>query len=156
MGREFPKPPTCLGCPAFSLGISYTTPKGPRNARIATIGQGPGEEEARLGKPFVGKSGYLLDRWYRLAGVDPKEVYTDNVVRCRLVITDKDGVPVPSKYGGLQNRTPTMKEMRYCWGEDLKKVKPSVVFACGIPASTMLLGRKGRVGMIGNVFEGEL
>jgi DNA polymerase len=160
VAKEFSKPLTCLECPAYSLGISYTTPRGPKDAEIALIGQGPGEEEARLGKPFVGKSGWMISKWLRAAKVVERLVYIDNVVRCRLVITNKDGEPIPGKTGGLQNRTPTMAEMRYCWGVhglvDLKKVKPKVVLTAGVPATTMLLGRKGRVGMIGNVFEVEL
>ena len=157
---KFPKPLTCKDCPAYSLGIAYVPPRGPKPAKIALIGQGPGEEEARLGKPFIGKSGYLISQWLKAAGVVEREVWIDNVVRCRLVVTRKDGTPVPGPSGGLQNRTPSMKEMKYCWDchgvKDLEVVKPMVVFSAGVPATTMLLGKRGRVGMIGNVFEVEV
>lgn len=160
MAREFPKPLTCLECPAYSLGISYVRPRGPKDATLAIIGQGPGEEEARLGKPFIGKSGYLISAWLRASNVVERDVWIDNVVRCRLVVTDKEGKPVPGPSGGLQNRTPTAKEMKYCWATyglpALKEVNPRVVFPAGIPAMTMVLGRRGKLGMIGNVFEVEI
>lgn len=160
MAREFPKPLTCRDCPAFDLGISYVLPRGPKSATLAIIGQGPGEEEARLGKPFIGKSGYLISQWLRAAVVPEREVWIDNVVRCRLVVTDKDGVPIPGPSGGLQNRAPLAKEMKYCWGVHglpmLREVDPIVVFPAGVPAMTMVLGKRGKLGMIGNVFEVEL
>lgn len=53
--------------------------RGPHDARIAIIGESPGRNEDTQGKPFVGASGHLMERWMRDAGIDPASCYYDNV-----------------------------------------------------------------------------
>lgn len=55
----------------------------PGEARAVIVGEAPGREEAAQGVPFVGKSGQLLRAVLRSVGLDPKEVYFTNVVKCR-------------------------------------------------------------------------
>ena len=159
-----PHPPSCNDCPASQKGIGYVPSRGPSSASIAVIGQGPGEDEARVGRPFVGKSGGLLSLWVKKAGLVERDLHIDNVVRCQLVVRNKAGDIVLGGTGKPQNRTPTAAEMRYCWEvhgkprllEVLGKAENPVALACGVPAMTMLLGRKGNANLAGNVFEVEI
>jgi DNA polymerase len=144
-----PKPSSCTGCPAQPWGLSYVRPKGPRSAALAFIGQGPGKREAYTGIPFVGPSGTMLDGWCRNAGVDPRQCYFDNIVRCWL---PNHKNPVPTG-----NRSPTVAEVQFCWLRHgrpaLVAVNPTLAFAVGVPSASTLLGRKATAGMAGNVFE---
>ena len=47
------------------------------------IGEGPGEEEDRQGKPFVGRAGQLLTKMLESVGITRDEVYICNIVKCR-------------------------------------------------------------------------
>lgn len=57
--------------------------EGNPNARLMFIGEGPGQEEDRLGRPFVGRSGELLTRMIHAIGIERSEVYICNIVKCR-------------------------------------------------------------------------
>ena len=58
--------------------------EGDAHAGLMVIGEGPGREEDRQGRPFVGRSGQLLDRLLlEEAGLQRHEVYIANVVKCR-------------------------------------------------------------------------
>ena len=52
----------------------------PHTASIMVIGEAPGQQEVRAGKPFVGPSGQVLRGWLGMAGIDPSEVYFTNVL----------------------------------------------------------------------------
>jgi uracil-DNA glycosylase len=104
-------------------------------ARLMVIGEGPGETEDELGRPFVGRAGQLLDRM--LAAIDlPREaVYICNTVKCRPT------VPGPN---GSRNRAPEPSEMENCrpfLDEQIEIVAPSVILALGAPAAKSFLGR---------------
>jgi len=58
-------------------------PTGPKDAKIAIIGEAPGAMEERLGEPFVGQSGSLLTRLLASVGIQRSEVYITNVVKER-------------------------------------------------------------------------
>ena len=72
--------------------------RGAPTAKIMIIGEAPGRDEDRHGKPFVGRSGQLLDRMMGAIGLDESGFYVTNVVNWR-----------PEK-----NRTPTQAEIRLC------------------------------------------
>ena len=56
---------------------------GNPSARLMFIGEGPGEEEDRLGESFVGRAGKLLDRMIAAIGLSREQVYIANIVKCR-------------------------------------------------------------------------
>jgi uracil-DNA glycosylase family 4 len=92
--------------------------EGPRNAEIMLIGQNPGSEEAKRGKPFVGKSGKYLDTVLKKNNVDRSKLYITNVV--------KETTP--------GNRKPTAQETRYWMPyllEEIRQVKPKIVVLMG-------------------------
>ena len=56
---------------------------GNKNARIMIIGEGPGADEDRLGEPFVGRAGKLMNMAFLTVGIKREEVYIANIVKCR-------------------------------------------------------------------------
>lgn len=56
---------------------------GNANPRIMILGEAPGAKEDELGKPFIGRSGQLLDKALEYAGIHRHEVYVTNSVKCR-------------------------------------------------------------------------
>jgi uracil-DNA glycosylase family 4 len=128
---------------------------GPLDARLMFIGEAPGKDEDREGKPFVGRhprqAGTVLDE--RLAAIDvPRdEVYITNLVKCRPTKFQSGRAPV--------NRRPSGDEIRACtaWLEhELKLVDPKLIVSLGVPATTGVLGRKVTMKHLhGRLIEGE-
>ena len=77
--------------------------EGPLGARLAIVGEAPGEQEARAGRPFVGRAGRLLDQLLESAGIERSGVYVTNTVKLR---------PTVEKGGRLKNRPPRVGEIR--------------------------------------------
>lgn len=76
----------CLSCRRCSLregARQVVFGEGSPCARIMFIGEGPGEEEDRLGRPFVGAAGSLLDRILAASNLKREDIYIANVVKCR-------------------------------------------------------------------------
>jgi DNA polymerase len=101
--------------------------RGSPMAEIAFVGEGPGADEDRLGQPFVGKAGQLLDRMIAGMGYRPDDLYVCNIVKCR----------------PPENRKPEPAEMAACLpfvAEQLALVRPRVIVALGATAVQGLLG----------------
>lgn len=99
---------------------------GPADARLMFIGEAPGADEDRKGKPFVGASGRMVDRLLEQNGVAREEVFITNVVACR-----------PPK-----NRTPRVGEVRAHAGwleEQLRLVAPELIVTLGRTALTYFI-----------------
>lgn len=113
---------------------------GPTDAKVALLGQGPGEVEAALGVPFVGLSGQLLDKLLAAARLPRSTLWIDNVVRCHL----------PG------NRAPKGAEVEHCrtahWAPALGALPQlRVVVTAGVPAARALLGPKATESVVGSV-----
>ena len=92
--------------------------EGPQNAEIMLVGQNPGREEAKQGRPFVGKSGKYLDTLLRKNNLDRSKLYITSVV--------KETTP--------RNRRPTAQEIRYWMPnllEEIGQVKPKIIVLMG-------------------------
>ncbi len=136
----YPKPPTCIGCEAHSVGKSFVKPTGPQDATIAIIGQGPGEQEAYNGLAFVGPSGRRLNSWLRTAGIDRHKCMVLNIIQCW----------VPN------NRPPRGGEVDWCrerhWGPTLDSLKNlRVIIPVGVPAGKVFLGKHYKSSMAGSI-----
>jgi len=84
-------------CTACILHKSRTHPvpgEGPERVEILFIGEGPGFHEDQQGRPFVGPSGRLLEKWLALIGLTREQVYIANVVKCR---PPENRDPLPSE-----------------------------------------------------------
>lgn len=102
---------------------------GNPHARLVFVGEGPGADEDRLGEPFVGEAGRLLDRIILAMGLKREDVYICNVVKCR----------PPG------NRDPEADEIAACSPfmlRQMQTVRPEAVVALGRIAAQTLLGSK--------------
>ena len=117
----------CHACPLRD-GCSRVVPgEGDREASLMFIGEGPGADEDRLGRPFVGKAGQLLTKMIEAVGMTREQVYICNVVKCR----------------PPQNRTPTDEEAAACKGylmRQIEGVRPKLIVLLGSTAGRCLLG----------------
>jgi uracil-DNA glycosylase family 4 len=97
---------------------TFVAGEGPSNAKVMLIGQNPGGEEAKQGRPFVGKSGKYLDMVLRKNNIDRGKMYITSVV--------KETTP--------GNRKPTSQEIQYWMPyllEEIRQVKPKIVVLMG-------------------------
>jgi DNA polymerase len=125
----------CRRCPIGYERRHNVYGEGDACARLMVVGEGPGETEDELGRPFVGRAGQLLDRMLGAIGLLRQEVYICNTVKCR---------PTLSGPNGLRNRAPEPQEMENCrpfLDEQISIIAPSVILALGAPAAKSFLGR---------------
>jgi uracil-DNA glycosylase family 4 len=110
---------------AKSLAFADGTPQ----SRVMLVGEAPGGEEDRTGKPFVGRAGQLLDRMLGAIGLDRTQVYIANIV--------------PWRPPG--NRTPTPQEIAICLPFITRQIElaaPEILVCLGGPSTQTLLGAK--------------
>lgn len=73
----------CNKCKLCKTRTNIVFGCGNKNAKIMFIGEGPGADEDRIGEPFVGRAGKLMDLAFQTIGLKREEVYIANVVKCR-------------------------------------------------------------------------
>ena len=73
----------CNKCKLCKTRQNIVFGTGNKYAKLMFIGEGPGADEDRLGEPFVGSAGKLMNLAFETLGIDRKEVYIANVVKCR-------------------------------------------------------------------------
>src|SRR5213083_2630092 len=71
----------CRGCDLYRNATQAVFGEGPRSAAIVFVGEQPGDEEDRQGRPFVGAAGQLLSRAMAEAGIDRATSYLTNAVK---------------------------------------------------------------------------
>lgn len=112
--------------------------EGSVSARVLLIGEAPGAEETKLGRPFVGKAGKQLDALFSAFGIPRKQAYITNVVKYR---------PVVRSIKSVKNRTPLPREVEASLpllGAEMALVKPAFVLTLGntpLKAVLRLCGR---------------
>ena len=128
---------TIDGCELCGLAAQRTNivfGEGVVNKELMIIGEGPGEEEDRLGRPFVGRAGRLLDVILESAGFTRKaNVYITNIVKCR----------PPG------NRAPLPEEREACiryLNEQIRVLEPKIIVLLGATALQALIDPKARIG----------
>ncbi len=120
-----------LDCPGATQVVAG---EGNPHARIVVVGEAPGEQEDREGRPFVGRAGQLLDRLLEEAGLAREAVWITNVVKCRPVLFEGDR---------MRNRPPKISEIRAwnaCLHEELRLIDPQVLLGLGAVAGRALVG----------------
>ena len=96
---------TCKQCPLHRGRRNAVPGEGPQRPVILFIGEGPGEQEDRVGRPFVGKAGQLLDRLIERMGHSRKSVFIGNIFELSSYILDKIGSRVdPEPLGNILHR----------------------------------------------------
>ena len=108
-------------CPCSDLCKTRTMPvpgEGPEDAEIMFIGEAPGFNEDRTGRPFVGAAGQFLNKLLAFAGLQRSNVYITNVVKCR----------------PPNNRDPLPEEIAACrpyLDGQIELIKPKVIVTLG-------------------------
>lgn len=102
--------------------------EGNADANLMFIGEAPGEEEDKQGKPFVGRSGQLLNKALKHVKINREDVYITNVLKCR----------------PPNNRTPLPNEMEsdkaLFLDKQIKIIQPKIIVTLGSIASNALIG----------------
>ena len=110
--------------------------EGDPEAALMFVGEGPGAEEDRTGRPFVGRSGQLLDKMIAAIGLARQQVYIANVVKLRAADWTPDG-------SRLQDRPPTPEEVARgipFLHRQIEIIRPMVLVTLGAPAVKHLTG----------------
>ncbi|MDN3028837.1 UdgX family uracil-DNA binding protein [Streptomyces sp. S.PB5] len=131
----------CRGCPLHLDATQTVFGDGKADARVMLVGEQPGDQEDRQGKPFVGPAGKLLDRALAEAGIDPGDAYVTNAVK-HFKFTRAE----PRKR--RIHKAPTLREMTACgpWlAAELAVVEPELIVVLGATAGKALLGSAFRV-----------
>jgi len=126
----------CTACDLAKTRTHVVFGEGNPEAPLMLIGEGPGQNEDATGRPFVGRSGVLLDECLRENGITRKHIYLCNVVRCRACVLEA---------GRLKNRPPTPIESQACsaWlDQTIEIVQPLVILCLGAPSANAVI-RKG-------------
>ncbi len=124
----------CRKCAIGATRRNSVYGEGDPCADVMVVGEGPGETEDRLGRPFVGRAGELLDRMLLAIGLERESVFICNTVKCRP--TFDDGTK-------LRNRAPDPAEMANCrtyLDQQIELIRPRVILALGAPAAKSFLG----------------
>lgn len=123
----------CVACRLHERRTRVVFGEGDPHAPLVLVGEGPGDEEDRTGRPFVGKAGKLLDRALADNGLDRQVVYICNTVKCRAADWSS---------GRPQNRAPMPDEVAACrrWLlPQLGLIAPKVILCIGAPSAKNLI-----------------
>jgi uracil-DNA glycosylase family protein len=131
----------CRGCDLYRDTIQAVFGEGPVTARVVLVGEQPGDQEDKAGRPFVGPAGRLLDRALADAGIDRDDAYVTNAVKHFRFSTRGEGKR-------RLHKTPDVGHITACrpWlTAELAVLDPEVVVALGAVAGRALLGASYRV-----------
>jgi uracil-DNA glycosylase family 4 len=132
-----------LGCEICSLSATRKNAvpgEGKEDAELMFVGEAPGRDEDIQGRPFVGKAGQLLTKILKAMGLDRREVYITNVVKCR----------------PPNNREPNSEEIGKCKGyllEQIERINPKVIVTLGnVPTHFFVPSKQGVTSLRGEFY----
>ena len=131
----------CKNCKLCLARKNIVFGVGNKKTKIMFIGEGPGGDEDRLGEPFVGKAGRLIDEAFDVIGIKREDVYITNVVKCR----------------PPNNRDPEEDEIKACMDylrNQVMLIKPNIIVLLGRIALQNILGKDYKISLVrGNWIE---
>ena len=127
------------GCALKHTATNLVFGDGNPEARIMLVGEAPGADEDRLGLPFVGVSGRLLDAMLAAIGLDRTCVYITNILKSR---PPNNRDPVPAE---VEAHIPILYKQ-------LALIKPRIILCVGKTAGNTLLGRRSSLGALRDKF----
>ncbi len=122
----------CVRCKLHKNRKNIVFGEGNPKAELVFVGEAPGREEDIEGRPFVGEAGRLLTRIIKAMGLERKDVYICNVVKCR-----------PPR-----NRDPEADEIKACFPfleAQLRIISPKIICTLGRIAAQTLLGKDFKI-----------
>jgi uracil-DNA glycosylase family 4 len=114
----------CKKCRLWNSARNAVPGEGPPKAKIMFVGQNPGTEEDKVGRPFVGRSGKFLDKVLTSNGINRNDVFVTNIV----------------KHVTPNNRKPLPDEVEKCIPylvSQVNLIKPKVIVLMGTVAAQM-------------------
>jgi len=130
---------TCTRCRLSATRKNFVFGEGNPHARLVVIGEAPGAEEDAQGRPFVGRSGKLLDKILEAIGFSRNDVFICNIIKCR----------------PPENRNPLEDEIECCmpWlTAQLELIAPNMLLLLGrVAANTMLDNKQSMNSMRGKI-----
>ena len=126
---------TCTRCSLHKSRHLAVPGEGSENPDILFVGEGPGEQEDRTGRPFVGPAGELLDRIIERMGMSRETVFIGNIIKCR----------PPG------NRDPRDDEVKFCMPylkAQIAILHPRVIVCLGKVAMNRLLGAEHSISRV--------
>ena len=132
----------CTRCPLYKHATQVVPGEGPARARIMMVGEQPGDQEDKQGKPFVGPAGGVLAKAFDDAGIDRKAVFVTNAVK---------HFKFESRGKRRLHKRPNAYEIDRChWWLDFERklVRPDIVVALGATAVRSVSGRPLSIGKI--------
>ena len=129
----------CRGCHLWRRASQTVFGEGKRDAKVMMIGEQPGDQEDRQGRPFVGPAGRELDRALEAVGIVRAEVYVTNVVK-HFKFEERGRRRI--------HQTPKRFEIEACepWlREELQLVRPHAVVLLGATAAKAMMGSSFRL-----------
>ncbi len=135
----------CQACPLWKTGTQtvFGQMEGRPRAgqpRVMFVGEQPGDQEDKAGKPFVGPAGRLLNEALEVVGIDRRQVYVTNTVKhFKWEETQgKKRIHAKSAYGEIRACIPWLKA-------EIRVFRPDVIVCLGATAAQALLGKDFRV-----------
>lgn len=129
----------CVRCPLHHCASQTVFGEGPADADIMIVGEQPGDEEDKAGRPFVGPAGKVLDRALAEAGIDRSRVYLTNAVKhFKHIVRGKRRL----------HERPNVGEIDMCrwWVEQERQVvKPRLIIMLGATAARSVTGRAVKI-----------
>jgi DNA polymerase len=129
----------CTACPLYRNATQTVFGEGRKRSRLFFLGEQPGDQEDRRGKPFVGPAGQLLERALAEAGIERADVYLTNTV--------KHFKWEPRGKRRIHQK-PSARDIAACrpWFEaELRLVRPAVLVCLGSTAAQAIFGASFRV-----------
>ena len=132
----------CTRCPLYKHATQVVPGEGPARARIMMVGEQPGDQEDKQGKPFVGPAGGVLAKALEDAGIDRDAVFVTNAVK---------HFKFEQRGKRRLHKRPNAYEIDRChWWLDFERrlVKPDIVVALGATAVRSISGRPTSINKI--------
>jgi DNA polymerase len=129
----------CQGCDLYKFATQTVFGEGPRDARVMFVGEQPGDQEDKAGKPFVGPSGEMLNSVLEKVGIDRTQVYVTNAVK-HFKFEQRGKRRIHAK--------PSARQIAACkpWLKaEVEVARPDVIVALGATAAQAMLGPQFRV-----------
>lgn len=141
----------CSRCPLGGTRLNAVPGEGNVNAELMFVGEGPGFDEDRQGRPFVGRAGQLLDKMIAAMGLTREQVYIANIAKCHPMVDPLH----PDKHGN--DRAPNAEEIACCrkyLEQQIAIICPKYIVALGgVSAKALIADAKSLGALRGQFYE---